>query len=81
MDVSLSELQEMVIDREAWGAAGHGVAKSQTQLSNWTELNWRLWRRKDRDRVEYTDEEVHLMKKKSEISYLEMGENASANFP
>ena len=39
MDVSLSELQEMVMDREAWRAAIHGVTKSQTQLSNSTELN------------------------------------------
>ena len=39
MNVSLSELREMVIDREAWCAAIHGVTKSQTRLSDWTELN------------------------------------------
>ena len=38
MDLSLSELREFVIDREAWGAAIHGVAKSRTRLSDWTEL-------------------------------------------
>ena len=40
MGMSLSDLQELVVDREAWCATIHGLTKSQTWLSDWTELNW-----------------------------------------
>ena len=43
MDMSLSKLRKLVTDREIWQAVVHGVAKSRTWLSNWTELNWSSW--------------------------------------
>ena len=42
MAMSLSRLRELVMDREAWHAAVHGVTKGQTRLSNWTELDWTI---------------------------------------
>ena len=54
MDMSLSELRELVIDREVWRAAIHGVAKSRTQLSDWND--WTDWRSEWEEEIDYTGE-------------------------
>ena len=54
MDMSLSRLQELVTDREAWHGAIHGVAKSQTRLSNWTELRTHYMLVGDRETIRHS---------------------------
>ena len=60
MDMSLSELREMVMDREAWRAAIHGVTKSWTRLSNWTELNLTLCSHNPIFQFQFFQENIHV---------------------
>ena len=59
--MDMSKLQELVMDREACRASVHGVAKSQTLLSHWTELNWLTKEMKTRE-LELVNKENHLKK-------------------
>ena len=59
MDMSLSELQELVMDREAWRAAFHGVAKCWTRLSDWTEQKQKILRRGERIHRRNVQKDLH----------------------
>ena len=75
MDVSLSELREMVMDRGAWRAAIHGVAKSWTRLSDWTKLNWQLLSKIDQryfNNLKYADDTTLMEESEEELKSLLM---------
>ena len=51
MNMSLSKLQELAMDREAWRAPVHGITKSRIQLSDWTKLNWPIYKVKNSEKI------------------------------
>ena len=72
MGMSLGELQELVMDREAWRAVIHGVAKSRTRLSDWTELNWTqgIWRERISKLNRLVESiQIKIQRTKCEIKY------------